>query len=236
MKDRSERTLDRMGAVAGIAAVVLLVSLFTTLPALPSPNKPISEIARSAGAHRDGLLAGAYLGALLTGALLLFGGCIAARLRRAERSGGGWWLIALCGIAGSAFGIVGNVLSVVFVRAVDHGARGNELWVGYGADHWAGVLVGIPLAIFVVGASLGARETQVLPRWLVFLGTAVAVLLSVGAGSVMGDEVDGGILGSVLLLGYVGFIFWIAGASVALWRRSTQRGPLPAPAAEASGA
>jgi hypothetical protein len=234
MKDRSERSLDRMGAGAGIAAVALLVSLFTTLPALPSPNKPISEIARSAAAHRDGLLAGAYLGALLSGALLLFGAVLAARLRRAEESGGGWWVIALCGIAGSAFGIVGNVLTVVFVRAIGHGASGNELWVGYGADHWAGVLVGIPLAVFVVGAALGARETRALPRWLVLLGTVVALLLAVGAGSVMGNEVDGGVLGSVQLLGYVGLIVWIVGVSASLWHGSGQAAPVRAPVAEAS--
>lgn len=233
MKDRSNRTLDRLGAIAGLAAVVLLVSLFTILPALPSPDKPISEIARSAAANREGLLAGAYLGALLSGALLVFGAVVAARLRRTEENGG-WWLLALCGIAGSAFGIVGNVFSVVFVRAVGHGASGNELWVGYGADHWAGVLVGIPLAVFVVGAALGGRETHALPRWLVFLGALVALLLAVGAGSVMGNEVDGGILGSVLVLGYVGLIVWIVGVSASLWRRSGQAAQVPVPVAEPS--
>jgi len=234
MNNGSDRTLDRLGAIAGIAAVVLLISLFTMLPALPSPDKPITEIARSATVNREGLLAGAYLGALLSGALLLFGAVVAARLRRAEGREGGWWMVALCGIAGSAFGIVGNVFTVVFVRAVGHGARGSELWVGYGADHWSGVLVGIPLAIFAFGAALGARDTSVLPRWLVFLGAAAALLLAVGAGSVMGNEVDGGALGSGLLLGYVGLIVWIVGVSVSLWRGSGQAAPVPAHIAEAS--
>lgn len=235
MNDSLDRTLDRLGAAAGIAAVVLLVSLFTILPALPSPEKPISAIAHSATVNRGGLLAGAYLGALLSGALLLFGAVVAARLRRAEGSKGGWWVIALCGIAGSAFGIVGNVFSIVFVRAVGHGASGSELWMGYDVDHWAGTLVGIPLAIFVVGAALGARATGVVPQWLVFLGGAVALLLAIGAGSVMGNEVDGGILGSVLLVGYVGLIVWIVGVSVSLWRRSGSLEAVPAPVAEPSG-
>lgn len=233
MKDRSNRTLDRSGAIAGLSAVALLVSLFTIFPALPSPDKPISEIARSAAANREGLLAGAYLGALLSGALLVFGAVVAARLRRAEENGG-WWLIALCGTAGSAFGIVGNVFSVVFVRAVGHGAAGNELWVGYGADHWAGILVGIPLAVFLVGAVLGGRETNAFPRWLGFLGAGVALLLVAGAGSVMGDEVDGGILGVMLVLGYLGLIVWIAGVSASLWRRSGQAVQVPVPVAEPS--
>jgi hypothetical protein len=232
MKDTSDRTLDRVGAIAGIAVVLLLVSLFTVLPALPSPDKPMSEIVQSAAAHHDGLLAGAYVGALLSGALLLFGAVVAARLRRAER--GGWWLIALAGIGGSAFGIVGNVFAVVFVRAVGHGATGTALWVGYGADHWSGVLVGIPLAVFVTGTALGGRGTGALPGWLAYLGAAVALFLTVGAGSVMGDEVDGGILGGVLLLGYLGLIAWIVGVSVCLWRTSGRPEPVPLPVAEPS--
>jgi hypothetical protein len=190
------------------------------------------ELGRDLGG--SGLLAGAYLGALLSGALLVFGAVVAARLRRAEGSNGGWWVISLCGIAGSAFGIVGNVLTIVFVRAVGHGASGNELWVGYGADHWAGVLVGIPLAVFIAGAAFGAGATRVVSRWLVFLGGAVAPLLAVGAGSVMGNEVDGGILGSVLLLGYVGLIVWIVGVSVSLWRRSGSVEVVGEPLAEPS--
>jgi hypothetical protein len=32
-------TLDRAGAAAGLAAVLLLVALFTVFPALPAPNR-----------------------------------------------------------------------------------------------------------------------------------------------------------------------------------------------------
>jgi hypothetical protein len=46
--------------------------------------------------------------------------------------------------------------------------------------------------------------------------------------------VDGGILGSVLLLGYVGLIVWIVGVSVSLWRGSGQAAPVPNPIAEPS--
>jgi hypothetical protein len=218
MNRHADRTLDRLGAASGVVAVVLLLSLFTVFPALPAPNTSIAEIARSARQDADGLLLGAYVGALLTGTLLVFGSVVAARLRRAEGACGGWWLVALAGIGASGIGIVGDVFVLTFVRAVRHGAGGDALWIGYGADHWAGTLVGVPLAVFLLGAGLGARAAGVLPRWLAWLAVAASGLLVVGAGSVTGDEVDGGVLGLPLLLGYVAMLVWIVGASVTLWR------------------
>src|SRR5206468_2676030 len=119
-----------------------------------------------------------------------------------------------------AVGIVGNALTITFVRAVGHGVEGNALWIGYGADHWLGVLVAVPLAVFLLGAGMGARRTGILPRWLAWLALGAAAVLTIGGASVMGDEVDGGVLGSVLVLGYVALIVWIIGTSVTLWRRS----------------
>jgi hypothetical protein len=229
MNDRSQQLLDRVGAAAGFAGVVLLVALFTVFPALPAPDHPIAEIAQKAQDNSDGLLLAAYVGALMTGALLLFGAAVAARLRRGEGASGGWWLVALVGIAGSAIGIVGNALVLVFVRAVGHGATGSALWIGYGADHWLGVLTAIPLALFLLGASMGARATRSLPRALAWLGVAVCALFVVGAGSVAGDEVDGGILGLALLLAYLGLLVWIVGVSIAMVRRP--QGAIAEPAA-----
>src|SRR5213596_494207 len=88
------------------------------------------SIARSAQDNENGYLAALYLGALLTGALLVFGSVVAARLRRSEPDGG-WWLIALVGIAASAIGLVTDTLVLTFVRAVGHGVRGEMLWIGY---------------------------------------------------------------------------------------------------------
>ncbi len=228
MHHRSDQLLDRLGAAAGIASVLLLVALFTVFPSLPAPDDPISEIARSARDDSDGLLRGAYAGALMTGTLLLFGASVAARLRRAERGSGGWWLVALIGIAGTSIGIVGNALEIMFVRAVGHGATGSGLWIGYGAVHWLGVLTAIPLALFLLGAGMGTRATGVLPRWLAWLGIALSLLFLAGAGSVTGDEVDGGILGMPLLLGYLGLLVWILAASVSMLR---PRGATAEPAA-----
>ena len=220
MNERSGRALDRLGAVSGAAAVLLLLALFTVLPALPAPNKPIVDIAESAKDNTQALLWGAYLGALFTGALLVFGAAVAARLRRRDTAGSGWWIVALLGAGATSIGIVADAVVITLVRAVGHGANGTALWVGYGTDHWLGTLVAVPIAIFLIGAGLGARESGALPGWLSWLAIVLAPIFLIGAASVTGDEVDGGPLGLALLLAYVGLLVWIAGSSYCLMRGS----------------
>jgi hypothetical protein len=234
MSDGSERTLDRVGALAGIVAVVLLVSLFTLVPALPGPDEPIANIATSAADNGTALLLGSYIGAVMAAALLVFGSAFAAALRRVERSGGGWWLVALAGIAATSVGITGNVMSASFVRAVQHGVRGDALWVGYGGEHASGTLLAVPLAVFLLGAALGARATGVLPRWLAWGGAVTAVILVVGAASIAGNELDGGPLGATLVLGYLALLAWIVAVSVVLWRTSAVRSARPEAATTAA--
>jgi hypothetical protein len=234
MSDRPERALDRVGAAAGLVAVALLVSLFTLLPAVPGPDEPIARIARSAAENDTAILLGAYVGALMAGALLVFGAAVAAALRRAEGAGGGWWLVALAGVAATSVGIAGNVMAASFVRAVEHGVRGDALWVGYGGEHASGTLLAVPLAVFLLGAGIGARATGMLPRWLAWGALVVAATLVVGAASIAGNELDGGPLGVPLWLGYLALIVWIVATSVVLWRsgasRRTAQEPAPTPA------
>lgn len=239
----SGRTLDRVGAVAGAATVSFFVAAITALPTLPSPNHGIHAIARSARDSRHGYLAAVYVSALLTGALLVFGSAIATRLRRSEPDGG-WWLLALVGIAATAVGLVTDTLLLIFVRAVEHGVRGDSLWLGYpaGAD---GLILAIPLAVFFLGTGLGALLAGGLPRRLGWFALALATLFVVGGASVMGNDVDGGPLGVPLFLGYIGLLVWTTWASVSLWREAlpfelceSSRATLPsttsATAAEAS--
>ena len=220
MNDSSDRLLDRVGAAAGIAVFALFLAIVMVAPALPAPNRSIEAIARAAADDATGILLGSYLGALMSGALLVFGASLAARMRRAEAAGGGWWLIALAGISATAVGLATDAIVTTFVRSVGHGVRGATLWIGYpsGPD---GVLIAIPLAVFFLGAGLGARSTAILPRWLGNTALALAALFVVGAGSVTGSEVDGGVLGLPLLLGYLGLLVWIVSASISLWRGAT---------------
>lgn len=228
MSTKADRTVDRTGAVPGVAAVVLLLAIFMVLPALPAPDESIGAIAEAAKADQHSLLAGAYVGSLMGLALLVFGASLAAALKRAEGDEGGWWILAVVGIAATSIGIVADAAVITFVRAVGHGVSGDALWVGYGLDHWLGVLLALPLGLFVVAVSLGSRSTGLLPRWLGWGGVAVAVLLVLGGASVIGDEVSGGVLGLPLFVGYLLLLVWIVGASIRLWRgTASNRAPAP---------
>ena len=228
---RSDRTIDRFGAASGLAAVILLLVIIMVSPALPPPNHSLAQITRSASEDSAGILRGAYLGALFSGTLIVFGAAVAARLRRAEGAAGGWWIVALAGIAGTSVGLVFNMLLITFVRAVGHGVHGDALWVGYpsGPD---GVLIAIPLAVFLLGAGIGARESRSLPGWVAWLGIILAAAFVVGAAGVAGDEVDGGIPGLFLVIGYAGLVVWIVGSSVSMLRQSPSSVPAAATAFE----
>ena len=215
----SNSSIERVGAAAGVVTVVLLLSLFTVFPSIPAPNKGVDEIARSATADRGAHLLAAYLGTLLSGTLILFGAAVAARLRRADSSDG-WWIVALAGItAAGAIGFVSDALVIVLIRAAGHGVHGDVLWLAYGGDHWIGTLTGVPLGLFLLGVGVGSRAARLLPQWLSWAAIVLAAVFVVGAGSVVGDEVDGGPLGIPLFLGYLGLLVWIVGVSVVLWRR-----------------
>ena len=212
-----ERSLDRAGALAGVVAVVLLVALVMVVPALPGPDEAIGEIAMDAASSGTTLLLGSYLGMLMAAALLVFGAACTGALRRREGADDGWWLVALAGIAASSMSMAGNALSASWVRSVEHGVRGDALWFGYSIDHSFGTLVAVPLAVFLLGIGMAGRRGA-LPRRLAPAALVVAALLVVGAGSITGDELEGGPLAIPLLLGYLGLLLWIIWASVVLWR------------------
>jgi hypothetical protein len=219
MDPGSDRLLDRVGAAAGIAFVLLFVAIIAVgTDGLPAPQHSIDEIARSARDHRDAILFGTYLAALLTGALLVYGAAVVARLWRAEGATGGWWIVAMTGLAATAVGLVTDTIVVGFVRAVGHGVSGDVLWIGYpsGPD---GVIIAIPLAVFLLGAGLGGRASGGSPRWLAWFALVLSSLFVAGAAGVTGDEVDGGILGGLLVLGYLGLLAWIVAMSIVLWQR-----------------
>ena len=214
----SRLSIDRVGAVAGFVFVLLFVAIVTTAPALPAPQHSIAEITAHARDDRTGILVGVYLGMLMTGALLVFGGVVAARLRRVDEVTAGWWIVALAGLAGTA---APDATIAQFVRAVQHGASGSELWVGYPTSP-DGAVWAVPLAVFLIGVG-GAGASGALPRRISLAALPLAAMFVVGAAGVAFDEF-GGPLGPVLLLAYVGLFVWMLAVSVVIWRRpSTTR-------------
>lgn len=219
VSESPERTLDRVGSVAGGVAVVLLIALIQLFPSVPAADEPIATIANATASRSQTLLIEAYVGALATGALLVFGAAVAARLRRA---GSAWWIVAIAGMTAAVpLSLVGWLMSIVFVRAVGHGVTGDPLWTVYGGD-LAGFLQAIPYAVFMFGAGMGIRATGALPRWTGLVALVSAALFVVGAASVAGTEVDGAPFIFPLILAYLAITVWTVVVSIALWRRAGQ--------------
>jgi hypothetical protein len=208
-------SLDRIGAAACLAHVVLFLAIINLTPAILVPDRPISEIATATAAHSSGILWSAYLSTLVVLALFLFGAALASRLARHDA--GDWAWLALVGTAALAVSLGDDDL-VRFVRAVGHGVRGDALWTTYpsGPD---GVVMAIPMAVLLLAVCVGGRRGA-LPRWLCTAAGLLAATFVLGGAGITGDEVDGGLFGTFLVLGFLGFWIWTVLASVHLLRHA----------------
>lgn len=219
------RAVDRIAAIAGIAMVATFVAIITTSTALPPPNRGMTAIEHVASGSRGAVLLTTYLGQLLSGTLLVFGLAVVARLRRFDTSGHGAWLIALGGIAATSVGLATDQSTVTFVRAVGHGLAGDALWAAYpsGPD---GVVIAVPMAVFFLGVALSGFLDRAVGRGLSWSAVALCVAFVIGGASVTGDEVDGGLLGLFLLIGYFGLMIWTVTLSVQMWRAGRPAGTI----------
>jgi F0F1-type ATP synthase membrane subunit a len=206
-------SLDRIGAVAGVAYVAIFLVLMNFLPAVPIPTKSVDTIASDTARHSSGILWAAYGTNLMVLALLVFGTTLAARL--AHHGEGDWSLLALVGTAATSVYLVDNGV-VSFVRAVGHGVRGDALWSAYpsGPD---GVVLAIPMGLLLLAVGLGGRGGA-FPSPLCVIALALAAAFVLGGAGVAGSEVDGGAFGTLMVLGFLASWPWAIAVSVHLWR------------------
>ena len=173
------------------------------------PDRPIAEI--TAGRDRRSwqrCSSGSYLGSLMAGALLVFG-VSASQQSFAERAqAGGWWIVALVGIAARRqSGSSATHWSLAFVRAVEHGARRRvALDRLLRATMRSVTLRTVPLGIFLARRWFRALASGAFPRWLTWAVVALARsrFSSVGVASIAGGELEGRPFGIPLALGYLG--------------------------------
>ncbi len=73
------------------------------------------------------------------------------------------------------------------------------------------------IAVFLLGASVVILQSGVMAKWLAWLGLAVGLLFAVGTlWPFTGD--DAGFLAILTLIGFIGFLIWVLGASIAMIR------------------
>lgn len=223
VRSATGRRWEQIGALGGIAFVILqlasqaLIQVGGMEPAFDAQAAEIVDffMNRDPGLAR----AGAFLSVLSAIALLWFLGALWAALRRHEGEPAWLSLVAFgAGLAGTAtlLGAGGGGWELALLR-LEEGLSPETARLLFDQGNLNFATFGVTLAGMLLAASAVTLRDGGLPRWLGWLGLAVAVgLLAVRAAW----ATDAG----VKFLPYVLFWVWLIAASVALVRRARRGG------------
>ncbi|HEX8918876.1 MAG TPA: DUF4386 family protein [Chloroflexota bacterium] len=209
----------RIGAVAGILFVVLLV-VSQFVAASPGPKDSTSTIVTFYIHNKTAALWSAYAGMGAAVALLLFVAAVYSVLRRSEDQPSVVSIVALgAGIALMPIILVSSSFSVALAW---NGAQLGDPAVAralFDLSNATLIFSDLVIAIFLAAASLAILGTRILPRWLAWLGLLAAALLLAGTASLFNP---GGSFGGApgLLL----YLIWVSATSVLLLRKAPQVG------------
>ncbi len=81
-----------------------------------------------------------------------------------------------------------------------------------------GFSMAAPAAVFLLGAGLGGLASKAFPVWLCRFALVLSAGFLAGGAGIMGNEIDGGPFGSVLVLSFVAMWVWTVAISMRLWR------------------
>jgi hypothetical protein len=224
----SDPNSKRFAGMAGIAFVVLfLVAVIAFIPSgLPNSGDPASKVVSYFADHRSALLVSAFLQALSAVPFLAFLAAVVGMLRRADGESGGWWLwTALGGAVGTAMVMmaVGLGAMLTYRAASGDGGLARALLDG---NTIVFAMSGLPIAVFLFGASQGLTKAGLVGRWVAPLGEAVALLQIVGAAALAKGDGFFSPQGAYSYIAALAFMVWMLCVSVSMIRE-------PAPVAAA---
>lgn len=212
---------ERLGPLAGLLSLSLLVvNLFATRSA-PEPDTPTAQMVAEMLEHRNAYLASA---ALILGQaffLLIFAAALGAILGRVE--GETSWLAGLAALAGSvasALAMASGVALLATVFTADHEPTG-AVWIPLEFHTFFLTSTGVALAAFMLATGLAALSTRALPRVLAWACLPIGVGVAFGGLFGFGSELDGGVFGTVWFIAGLAFFLWTIATSVVLLRRKT---------------
>jgi hypothetical protein len=190
---------DRVAAVAGVLFVVALVVGQYVAPDLVYPEEQVGGVQLTFYVnYEDQLLAQAILFGVASMLLLVFVGGLRAFLARAEGQDPRLAPVVVAAGAVAAGLVLLRAAIVVALTAL----RGNEVGVHAQGSAWAaralfyleGALrdmVLFPFAVLLAAAAVVLLRTGVLPRWLGWVGAALAVLVGIlAAGLPAGLDIE----------------------------------------------
>lgn len=209
-----ESAWERLGAVAGLAAALLLIAIIVFIPTGPAPDASGEEITASFVTHHDAMLAGHILEGVAVMLFLGFASGLRGILRRAE--GGAETLSAA--MFGGAVAAAALVLVAHAVRAslVLHTARDGDpalVRALFDLSAMVDAFSALPLAVFLAATGALIVRSGAVARWLGWAAGTAALLMVVGSAKTLADVtplVVGGVLGFLL------FVLWLLLTSVML--------------------
>jgi hypothetical protein len=205
----------RYAAVAGVLFVILFVVAQLIQGSAPKLDDDPATIAAFFHDNHRALLVAAVLEGIAVASLLTFTVGVALMLRAAGHTALG--AVALAGgVAAAGIGAAVDGLFVGITQAVALHADPGVIKTLYVIDALLTSRVFWVLLALVLPLLLAAWR-GVLPRWTAWLNTMVAILFLLGGVSVKATGAFSP-YGAVPFLAFLGFLVFILGTSVVLWR------------------
>jgi hypothetical protein len=218
-------TTQKLGALAGIAFVVITIVSGAVMGSRPDHTASASKIASYFASHHSKILVGALLAGLAAPLFIWLVVALAGLLRAAGESTAAGIVIAT-GAAGITLATVQNAIESALTQMV-HVSNPSLMRSVYHFDSYWGEQAFWFAAVLAFVIVVAARRK--LPDWYVGLSGIAAVLFGIGALTVKGKGffgVDGG-------MGFIAFIalgVWVIATSVLVWQATAAAEPVAAPA------
>ena len=209
--------MGRIGGIAGIVFVVLVVATFF-LPETPDADDRTLEIARQVKEDRDGLIAGIYISGIASALFLFFTAGLWARLRAGEPERGASVVTLLAGLGSSIIIIIGSMVLYALIDAADDGREPAAIRALFELSDPLFIGIGFTTIAFYAGVALSARAGRTLPAPLYWLAAILAVLFTVALLGLFSEDDDGGVLGGIFFLGLLINFVWILATSIVMLR------------------
>lgn len=225
----------RFAGMAAIAFVVTwLVAFLAFIPSgLPNSGDSAAKVVSYATEHRGALLTSAFLQALAVIPFLAFVAGSVVMMRRTEEGTGAWSMMsALGGAVAAAMAMVACGLGAMLVYRAAAGDAGLARTLLDG-NAIVFALGGMPLGVFVYATSQGLARAGAVARWIVPLGTLVALIEIVGAAAFAKGDGFFSPQGAYSYIAAIAIVLWGLATGVELMREHAPVAAAHPPAAPA---
>ncbi len=209
----------RLGGVAGIIMVILVVIGFFALPAETPPvyDDPIEDIKAYFVENDTAYHLGDYISGLgFIVFFLIFLVSLTRVLRSAEGSGGLWSVLTLAGGL-VAIAIAGATAIFWSTLALQAAADGNDaivstlMYMQFIGD----AFIPLPMALVIFGSSMVIIKTGVLWKWLAWAGFPLSIAAVISPLAVMEGDPEG-VFAIIGIITFVIFLAWSLAVSVGM--------------------